>query len=88
MQQVNAMDPETAAKWNDWLTTYVARALEAHDETMVDATAEFVSEYVHKRLKDETAKLREEIGSLRADLTLLRAEVAGTIRKLRDADTA
>jgi hypothetical protein len=78
-QQSAVMDAATQAAWNAWLTEYVARALEANNDAMVDATAEFVSEYVHKHLKNENTKLREEIGSLRADIEIVRSITKGTV---------
>jgi hypothetical protein len=82
------MDPQTAAGWNGWARAHVAIALAEHDKLMTEAVAQFVSEYVAKRLKDEVAKLSAEVGQLRADQEILRSIVAGKTVEIGRKDVA
>jgi hypothetical protein len=91
VQQSSVMDEATGRAWNKWLTDYVELALDANNETMVDVIAEFASEYVGKRLKDASAKLREELrkefaeqlGQLRADMNVQTGIARGEISELK-----
>jgi hypothetical protein len=82
------MDAATQAGWDHWLKTHIAIALEDHRKQMIAAIGQAMSQYVHKRLTEETAQLREEIGILRADLRLAtsiqRGEVAEQKKSNRD----
>jgi hypothetical protein len=85
MQQQGAptMDAATQAGWDRWVKDHIAIALDDHRKLMIEAIGQAMSEYVHKRLTDETTKLREEIGSLRAELTLATGIQRGAVAELK-----
>jgi hypothetical protein len=58
--------------WNDWVRAHIRIALQEHDRILIDAVGQFASEYVAKRLREETGKLREEIAALRAAMGKLK----------------
>ena len=78
-QQSAAMDDATAKQWNSWLSTYVARELEANNKETEEVIVEFVCEYVQKHLKS----VREEIASLRADMNVQTGVARGEIKELK-----
>jgi hypothetical protein len=56
--------------WDRWVTAHIERAIDRHEEAMVDGTVA----YVEEQLKE----LRTEIAALRADLAtaISRGEIA------------
>jgi hypothetical protein len=81
------MDEAASQPWNDWALALVRGEIEHHEKVMVDATAEFVAEYVTNKLK----ALEAEVASLRADLTIMRSVQTGGVIDLpnwRRADAA
>lgn len=74
-QQVTDLDPVSQARWDAWLDRRVADKLAEFAEVIGDAsgegTAQFVSEYFHKKI----APLKEEIAPLRAEIAALRDRV-------------
>lgn len=52
--------------WETWAQALIRKAIEAHDEILVDETALYIS--------DQIAALRLELDALRAEIATLRAE--------------
>jgi hypothetical protein len=101
-QQVAVMDSSSQAAWDRWIKNHIAVALEDHRKKLVKAIGQAMSEYVHKRLDAEAAKLREhvadeiknlrtgldtEIGGLRADGVITRAVLRGEINAMMKPKT-
>lgn len=89
-EQIADLSPAVQKHWDDWADARIAKFM--HDVVM-DATAEFVSEYVFQRLKEETTKLRnefaEQLGQLRADMSIQVGVAKGEITQIKGkADAA
>jgi hypothetical protein len=75
------MDAVTENQWNDWAQLLIKRAIDEHDELMVDAIVEYVLEQIKA--------VREELAALRADIAihsgLARAEIADLKKRSSNA---
>ena len=60
------MTPQQQEPWDAWCNARIDARI---DEVYINSIAQFVSEYVSKRLKKEVRKLRKEIDQLRAEVT-------------------
>jgi hypothetical protein len=77
------MSAAQQAPWDDWVRAHIERAIEEHDDALIDAIAGHVLEVVREQVGELSRTLDEKLGQLRAELTLQGAISRGEIAQLK-----
>lgn len=73
-ERVQRPQQQDWSAWDRWAEAHIKRALDAHEETLVDGAVSYVLE--------QTRPLLERISKLETEVTLLRAMQRGTVASI------